>query len=49
MREVNRVSKMKYVALTLASTLLLLFASASSVFACWCLTYQPKTPKSLIK
>lgn len=41
--------KAKYVLLTLVSTVLLLFASATSVFACWYSTYQPETPKSLIR
>ncbi|MCR4442686.1 MAG: cyclic lactone autoinducer peptide [Peptococcaceae bacterium] len=43
------MSKVKYAALTLASTVLLLFASATSVFACLYGAYQPETPKSLIR
>ena len=43
------MSKAKYVLLTLATTALLLFASATSVFACLFGSYQPETPKSLIR
>lgn len=43
------MSKIKLTVLTLATTLLLLFASATSVFACWFGAYQPETPKSLIR
>ncbi|PKM90613.1 MAG: cyclic lactone autoinducer peptide [Firmicutes bacterium HGW-Firmicutes-12] len=35
--------------LTLTTTALLLFASATSVFACLFAQYQPETPKSLIR
>lgn len=43
------MSKMKFMLLTLATTLLLMFASATSVFACLFGSYQPETPKSLIR
>lgn len=43
------MKKIKFTMLTLASTLLLLAATASSVFACAVWWYQPETPKSLIK
>jgi len=43
------MSKVKYVLLTLVTTALLLFASVTSVFACFFGTYQPETPKSLIR
>lgn len=43
------MSKVKFMVLTLATTLLLLFASATSVFACLLGNYQPETPKSLIR
>ncbi|MDX9871252.1 MAG: cyclic lactone autoinducer peptide [Clostridia bacterium] len=43
------MSKIKFTILTMATTLLFLFASATSVFACWFSQYQPETPKSLIK
>lgn len=43
------MSKVKFSLLTLATTLLMLFASATSVFACFLGAYQPETPKSLIR
>lgn len=43
------MKKAKYVLLTLVTTVLLLFASATSVFACLFSQYQPETPKSLIR
>lgn len=38
---------MKKYFFTVVASLLMLLASASSVFACACWAYQPKTPKSL--
>ena len=43
------MSRVKYVLLTLVTTALLLFATATSVFACFFTNYQPETPKSLIR
>ncbi|MDD2400750.1 MAG: cyclic lactone autoinducer peptide [Clostridia bacterium] len=43
------MSKVKYVLLSLVTTVLLLVATVSSTFACTFWKYQPKTPKSLIK
>lgn len=43
------MKKFKLLALTLASSVLLFLATASSAFACNVLFYQPETPKSLIK
>ncbi|WP_206811065.1 cyclic lactone autoinducer peptide [Paradesulfitobacterium ferrireducens] len=40
---------MKKVIFTAISSVLLLLASATSVFACGWLLYQPKTPKALQK
>jgi len=40
---------MKKAIFTALATVLMLFASVSSVFACGWWTYQPKTPKSLQK
>ncbi|MDK2824251.1 MAG: AgrD protein [Clostridia bacterium] len=40
---------MRKVIFTFLATILMLFASISSVFACGWWTYQPKTPKSLQK
>lgn len=40
---------MKKILYTLIASMLVLFATASSVFACGFLFYQPKTPKSLQK
>ncbi len=43
------MAKIKFVVLTMVSTLLLLVATASSTFACAVWHYQPETPKSLLK
>lgn len=40
---------MKRILYTLIASMLVLLASASSVFACGYYMYQPKTPKSLQK
>jgi len=40
---------MKRIACTLVTSLFVLLATASSVFACAYLLYQPKTPKALQK
>ncbi len=40
---------MKRIAYTLIASMLVLLATASSVFACAVLMYQPQTPKSLQK
>lgn len=40
---------MKKALFTLIASGLMLLATASSVFACFHLAYQPKTPKSLIR
>lgn len=40
---------MKKVLYTLAASIVVLFATASSVFACGFFAYQPKTPKTLQK
>ena len=40
---------MKRIMYTLMASLAVLLATASSVFACNFLAYQPKTPKSLQK
>ncbi len=43
------MNRIKFALLTLASTLLMLIATTSSVFACHAWYYQPKAPKSLLK
>ncbi|NLI91581.1 MAG: cyclic lactone autoinducer peptide [Peptococcaceae bacterium] len=40
---------MKRILYTLIASMLVLLATAGSVFACGYLAYQPKTPKSLQK
>jgi len=40
---------MKRIMYTLMASIVVLMASASSVFACSFFAYQPKTPKSLQK
>jgi len=40
---------MKRILYTLTASMLVLLATASSVFACGFLYYQPETPKSLLK
>lgn len=40
---------MKRIIFTLAASMAVILATASSVFACGYFAYQPKTPKSLLK
>lgn len=43
------MSKVKFVLLTLVSSILYLIATTSVASACWVAHYQPETPKSLIR